>query len=70
MSTEYTEQLTEEDKKEIDALNHEDMWRHWRFGTGKQKWLDSRHPASKYFHDRLFSHFGGFTHEISKRIGW
>ncbi|MCK9477264.1 MAG: hypothetical protein M0R46_15210 [Candidatus Muirbacterium halophilum] len=65
-----TEQLTEEDKKEIDALSHEEMCSIWRFGTSNQKWLDGRHPAAKYFSDRLFKHFGGFTSEISKRIGW
>lgn len=64
------EALTEEDKKEIDALSHEEMCRYWRFGNGKAKWFDVGHPASGYFKDRLFSHFGGFTPEISKRIGW
>ena len=57
-------------KIEIDALSHEQMCRHWRFGTGKPEWFDNRCEESKYFHDRLFVHFGGFTTEISKKIGF
>jgi hypothetical protein len=60
----------EEMKKEIDALTHEQMCRMWRFGTLKKEWSDSRNPLSTYFSDRLFKHFGGFTPEISKKIGW
>lgn len=60
----------ERDKQEIDALSHECMCRHWRFGTGKREWFDTSNPLSEYFKNRLFVHFGGFTPEISKRIGW
>lgn len=57
-------------KQEIDILSHEDMCRHWRFGSGKRQWFDITNPLSEYFKKRLFDHFGGFTPEISKRIGW
>lgn len=57
-------------KDEIDALTHEEMCRYWRFGGGKPEWFDSTKQESTYFHDRLFVHFGGFTPEISKKIGW
>ena len=60
----------EELKKEIDNLSHEEMCRHWRFKTGKPIWFDSTNELSAYFRTRLFVHFGGFTPEISKRIGW
>lgn len=57
-------------KNEVDQLSHEEICRHWRFGTGKKIWQDGLHPISNYFKNRLFNHFGGFTPEISKRIGW
>jgi len=57
-------------KDEIDALTHEQMCKHWRFGTGKPEWFDNRCEESKYFYDRLFVHFGGFNPNISKKIGW
>ena len=64
------EELSAEIMAEIDALSHEDMCRMWRFGTMKPEWRDSRFPASAYFKERLWTHFGGFTPEISKSIGW
>jgi hypothetical protein len=64
------EGLTIEDKAEIDALSHEEMCRMWRFGTRKAEWKDGAHPAGRYFTERLWNHFGGFTPEISKSIGW
>ncbi len=60
----------EDFKTQIDELSHEDMCRMWRFGNIPAQWRDSTNPASKYFQERLFQHFGGFTPEISKRIGW
>jgi hypothetical protein len=57
-------------KEEIDSLTHEQMCSHWRFGTGKPEWFDSRCKESEYFKDRLFIHFGGFNPNISKKIGW
>jgi hypothetical protein len=57
-------------KLEVDALTHEQMCRMWRFNQGNPKYFDSREPVSEYFKERLFKHFGGFTPEISKRIGW
>lgn len=62
--------MTEEEKNEIDNLSHLEMCRAWRFGTGKKEWFDKRFESSKYFQERLFTHFGGFTSAISKEIGW
>lgn len=62
--------ITEDYKAQIDALTHEEICRMWRFGTMKKEWKDNSNPAAKYFQERLFNHFGGFTSEISKRIGW
>ena len=60
----------EELKAEIDNMTHLEMCRMWRFGTGNPVFFDSTNPISKYFQDRLFVHFGGFTPEISKQLGW
>lgn len=65
-----TEEI-EIEKKKIDALTHFEMCRMWRFGTAPAKWqLRSDDGLAEYFTDRLFNHFGGFTPEISKEIGW
>ncbi len=62
--------LTEQQKQEIDKLTHVEMCRAWRFGNGKPEWFDNTCEASKYFTERLFNHFGGFTPEISKKLGF
>jgi len=62
--------MTEKSKQEIDNLTHEQMCDYWRNGGGNSDWFDSRFEESKYFYDRLFNHFGGFTPEISKKVGW
>ncbi len=64
------EKITEEMKAEIDQLTHYDMCYMWRFHKGNPVYFDSRNPAAEYFKQRLFNHFGGFTPEISKSIGW
>jgi hypothetical protein len=64
------EKTFEELKQEVDALTHGQMCRMWRHGSGNPKYFDSREPISEYFKNRLFNHFGGFTPEISKQIGW
>ncbi len=59
------------EKKKIDELSHRDMCYMWRFGTAPAKWrLRNDDGLAEYFTDRLFKHFGGFTPEISKEIGW
>lgn len=63
-------EVIEKGKLEIDSLTHIEMCKMWRFGTLKPEWLDSSNPLSAYFIERLFQHFGGFTPEISKMIGW
>ena len=64
------EKTFEEMKAEIDSLTHFEMCRMWRFGKGNPEYFDARNPISTYFTDRLFKHFGGFTPEISKQLGW
>lgn len=64
------EKSYDELKAEIDGLSHFQMCSMWRKGTGNKAFFDSSNPISAYFRDRLFKHYGGFTPEISKQIGW
>lgn len=62
----------EEMKTDIDNMSHYEMCRMWRFQPVGvlHPYFDSTNPISDYFYDRLFKHFGGFTPEISKQLGW
>lgn len=62
----------EEMKQDIDNMSHYEMCSFWRFQPigVLHPYLDNTNPISKYFVDRLFNHFGGFTPEISKSLGW
>lgn len=60
--------LTEKLKSEIDSMSHYQMCSVWRFAkTGDPRIMGE---AGDYFKKRLFEHFGGFTPEISKDLGW
>ena len=58
------------EKQKIDELSHTEMCSMWRFGTAPKIWRDNSTELAQYFSDRLFVHYGGFTPEISKSIGW
>lgn len=54
-------------KAEIDAMSQEELCKKWRFApAGDPMFKDE---AGKYFADRL-EEKGGFSPEISKRLGW
>jgi len=58
--------LTPERKAEIDAMSRYDMCDCWRFAaTGNWRIMGE---CGKYFKERLFDHFGGFTPAISKSL--
>ena len=59
--------LTPEIMAEIDALSHEEMARLWRFEPSGHRYF-VRGPVFDYFEKR-FNELGGWTPEISKRIG-
>jgi len=61
-------ELTPELKAQIDSMNHYDLCRTWRFSPSGGNLLSGE--TGQYFKKRLFEHFGGFTPEISKRLGW
>lgn len=55
-------------KNDIDKMTHYELARMWRFGELGNKYLQGE--VGEYFKRRLFDHFGGFTPELSKRLGW
>lgn len=55
-------------KNLIDNMSHYDMAFKWRHAPVGDKLICGE--AGDYFKWRLFVHFGGFTPEISKRVGW
>jgi hypothetical protein len=57
----------EQYKKEIDNLNQEQMCYAWRFSSIGHPYFQPE--LSEYFCAR-FKELGGFTPEISKKIGW
>lgn len=62
---------TKEEQKEIDIINEMsqmDMCRLWRYSS-RHIYFDMTLPYYKVFEKRLFSHFNGFTPQISKLIG-
>jgi hypothetical protein len=63
-----TYELTPEIKIRIDSMSHYEMCSIWRFAKSGNPLIMGATGA--YFKDRLFIHFGGFTPEISKDLGW
>ena len=60
-------ELTEERKKQIDALDRYEMCKIWRFAdTGNWMVMGA---CGSYFKDRLFNTLGGFSPAISKSLG-
>ncbi len=53
----------------INAMSHEEMCRLWRFAPPGHHYFDRTLPLYEVFKKR-FDDFGGFTPEISKKIGW
>ena len=64
-----TEQEIMAYKKQIDNMNQEEMAKLWRFCPSGHPFFNSDLPLFKYFQER-FKSLGGFTPEISKKIGW
>ena len=59
--------MTDEIKAQINALSREQMARCWRFAPAGDPMFQDE--AGKYFEKR-FNELGGFSSEISKKIGW
>jgi hypothetical protein len=54
----------------LNELTQYQMCYMWRFHVGNPDYFDNTKEISKSFSHRLFNHFGGFTPEISKQLGW
>jgi len=63
--------MNEKIKAEIDALTQEDACRIWRFAPSEHHFLGGAEDQEtrNYFVARFHS-LGGFTPEISKKLGW
>lgn len=59
--------LTAPVKQEIDNMSREELCRRWRFAPSGD--LMFQDEAGDYFSARL-KELGGFSPEISKKIGW
>ena len=59
-------QLTDELKSKIDTMSHYELCSIWRFASSGNPLIMGE--TGKYFQERLFKHFGGFTPEISKSL--
>lgn len=70
-SLEYTPKDIEDALKKIEDMDQYTMCKLWRYApTGSEIYFRSDLPTGEAFKNRLFKHFGGFTPEISKSIGW
>lgn len=66
-------ELTEKQKEVIEAIDHMDHYEMcdlWRNAPSGHSFFDKTQPFFEVFEKRLFKHFGGFTPQISKSIGW
>ena len=64
------EPTEQEEIDKIKAMSHTEMCRLWRFAPSGHPYFDETLPYFKVFSHRLFTELGGFTPEISKKIGW
>ena len=55
-------------KAEIDVMSREEMARRWRFAPVGDPMFQGE--VGDYFKERFFGELGGFSPEISKKIGW
>ncbi len=65
-----TQEQIEAALKRIEELDHYEMCRIWRFGTSDEGDILLRNdlPTGAAFKNRLFTHFGGYTPQISKAM--
>ena len=67
----YSDEQIKEALQKIETMDHYEMCHLWRFApTGSSIYFRSDLPTAEAFKKRLFEHFGGFTPEISKSLGW
>jgi hypothetical protein len=59
----------DERKKAIDSMTREEMCRLYRYCPAGHPYFTRGSPVADYFEER-FRSLGGFSPEISKKIGW
>lgn len=59
----------EEIIKKINSMTREEMAKLYRFAPAGHIYFDSTLPYAEIFKKRFFDELGGFSPEISKRIG-
>lgn len=59
--------MTDQEKQRIDSMSQFDMAHMWRFSPTGEPLLQG--DTGDYF-SKVFREKGGFTPEISKRLGW
>lgn len=70
-TAEFTQEQIDTALKEIEQMDHYTMCKLWRFSCQDDKpYFRNDLPTGEAFKTRLFTHFGGFTSEISKQLGW
>ncbi len=62
--------MTPQQQRHIEQMTHEDLCRYWRFGSSHPLLTNLDLEAQELIRKRLFNGFGGFTPELSKKIGW
>lgn len=64
-----TDEQVEKHTKDINNLSREEMCRLWRFTPSGHPYFNSALPLFDIF-ERRFEELGGFSPEISKKIGF
>lgn len=64
-----TREEIEEHKAKIDKMTREEMCRLYRFAPSGHPYFVTGTEITDYF-DKRFKELGGFSSEISKKIGW
>jgi len=64
-----TEEEIQKHKADIDGMSREAMCRLWRFAPPGHPYFVSGSEVHEYFNKR-FKELGGFSPQISKKIGW
>jgi len=67
---EYTQEEIDKALDDISKMDHYTMCKLWRFAPAGSEIYFRTDGAGNAFTKRLFDHFGGFTPEISKELGW
>lgn len=68
---EFNEEQIDKAMKEIEGMDHFEMCHLWRNApAGSEIYFRSDLPTGEAFKDRLFQHFGGFTPQISRELGF